>query len=139
MDQGAEERAKGKTVEVGKAHFTTKNKRFTIIDAPGHRNYVSNMIQGTSQADVGALVISAKEGEFESGFEKDGQTREHAILCKSMGIRHLIVLINKMDDIAWNRDRYFMILSKLKPFLQDVGFEIEKQVHWVPIAGKTII
>ncbi len=63
------------------------------------------------------MVISAKEGEFESGFEKDGQTREHAILCKSMGIRHLVVLINKMDDIQWNRDRYFMILSKLKPFL----------------------
>lgn len=72
MDQGAEERAKGKTVEVGKAFFQTKNKRFTIIDAPGHKNYVPNMIQGTSQADIGALVISAKEGEFESGFEKGG-------------------------------------------------------------------
>lgn len=99
MDQGEEERAKGKTVEVGKAHFETKTKRFTIIDAPGHKNYVPNMIAGTSQADVGALVISAKMGEFESGFEKGGQTREHALLAKSIGIRHLIVLINKMDDI----------------------------------------
>lgn len=111
MDQGAEERAKGKTVEVGKAFFQTKNKRFTIIDAPGHKNYVPNMIQGTSQADFGALVISAKEGEFESGFEKGGQTREHALLAKSIGIRHLVVLVNKMDEVNWSRERYMNIID----------------------------
>ena len=135
MDQGEEERAKGKTVEVGKAHFETKTKRFTIIDAPGHKNYVPNMIAGTSQADVGALVISAKMGEFESGFEKGGQTREHALLAKSIGIRHLIVLINKMDDIQWDRERYLNIISTLKSFLLEVGYDVERHVSWVPIAG----
>lgn len=66
---------------------------------------------------MGCLVISAKEGEFESGFEKGGQTREHALLAKSIGIRHLIILINKMDDINWNRERYMSIIDNLKPFL----------------------
>lgn len=124
MDQGEEERAKGKTVEVGKAFFQTKNKRFTIIDAPGHKNYVPNMIQGTSQADVGCLVISAKEGEFESGFEKNGQTREHAFLAKSIGIRHLVILVNKMDEVQWSRDRYMHIIDNLKPFLTEAGYDV---------------
>lgn len=72
MDINEEERSKGKTVEVGKAHFETVSKRFTILDAPGHKNYVPNMIQGASQADIAAMVISAKKGEFEAGFEKGG-------------------------------------------------------------------
>ncbi len=72
MDLNPEERAKGKTVEVGKAFFQTETKRFTILDAPGHKNYVPNMIQGAAQADVGALVVSAREGEFEAGFQKGG-------------------------------------------------------------------
>merc|ERR1712207_123181 len=93
-----EERAKGKTVEVGKAHFETEVKRFTILDAPGHKNYIPNMIMGASQADIGILVISARRGEFETGFEKGGQTREHAMLAKTLGVSYLIVVINKMDD-----------------------------------------
>lgn len=75
LDTSEEERAKGKTVEVGRAHFETERMRYTILDAPGHKNYVPNMIQGASQADVGILVISARKGEFETGFEKGGQTR----------------------------------------------------------------
>ena len=73
-----DEKAKGKTVEVGRAQFDTKSKKYTIFDAPGHKNYVPNMIMGAALADVGGLVISARKGEFEAGFEKDGQTREHA-------------------------------------------------------------
>ena len=78
MDINEEEKAKGKTVEVGRATFDTNKKRLTVFDAPGHKNYVPNMIAGAAQADFGALVISAKKGEFESGFDLDGQTREHA-------------------------------------------------------------
>jgi peptide chain release factor subunit 3 len=78
MDVSDEEKAKGKTVEVGRAQFDTPKKKFTIFDAPGHKNYVPNMIMGAALADVAGLVISARKGEFESGFEKDGQTREHA-------------------------------------------------------------
>ena len=77
MDVNEEEKAKGKTVEIGRAVFDTSKKRYTIFDAPGHKNYVPNMIMGAALADYGALVISAKRGEFESGFEMDGQTREH--------------------------------------------------------------
>lgn len=77
MDENEEEKAKGKTVEIGRANFDTDKKRWTIFDAPGHKNYVPNMIMGAALADYGALVISAKKGEFEAGFEADGQTREH--------------------------------------------------------------
>lgn len=98
MDTSEEEKAKGKTVEVGRAQFTTENKRFTILDAPGHKSYVPNMISGASQADIGVLIISARKGEFETGFEKGGQTSEHAILAKTLGVDKLIIAVNKMDD-----------------------------------------
>ena len=86
MDVSDDEKAKGKTVEVGRAQFDTETKKYTIFDAPGHKNYVPNMIMGAALADVGGLVISARKGEFEAGFEKDGQTREHAQLAKSLGV-----------------------------------------------------
>jgi peptide chain release factor subunit 3 len=108
MDTGEEERTKGITVEVGRAHFETKSKRYTILDAPGHKNYVPNMIGGAAQADIGILVISARKGEFETGFEKGGQTREHAMVAKTLGLKYLIVVINKMDDptVEWSKTRY---------------------------------
>ena len=80
---------------------------FTILDAPGHKSFVPNMISGAAQADVGVLVISARKGEFETGFERGGQTREHALLAKTLGVRLLIVVINKMDDhtVNWSKER----------------------------------
>lgn len=92
------EREKGKTVEVGRAYFETEKKHFTILDAPGHKSFVPNMIGGAAQADLAVLVISARKGEFETGFDRGGQTREHAMLAKTAGVKHLVVLINKMDD-----------------------------------------
>ena len=86
----------GKTVEVGRAHFDTTAKRYTILDAPGHKNYVPNMIAGACQADIGVLVISARKGEIETGFDRGGQTREHAMLAKTLGVRHLVIVINKI-------------------------------------------
>lgn len=79
LDLTKEERSKGKTVEVGRAHFETEKRRYTILDAPGHKNYVPNMIGGASQADVGVLLISARKGEYETGFERGGQTRERKL------------------------------------------------------------
>jgi len=138
LDTNQEERDKGKTVEVGRAFFRTNTKRFTILDAPGHRSYVPNMIGGTTQADIAILVISARRGEFETGFERGGQTREHAVLVKVAGVQHLIVLINKMDDstVKWNRERYDKIKKSLLPFLKKIGFN-QRDVHFMPCSGFT--
>jgi peptide chain release factor subunit 3 len=137
MDTNEEERAKGKTVEVGKAHFDTVVKRYTILDAPGHKNYVPNMIMGASQADVGVLVISARKGEFETGFDRGGQTREHAMLAKTLGVSYLVVVVNKMDDptVQWSKARYDECVTKLRPFLKGCGFTIKREVKFIPISG----
>jgi peptide chain release factor subunit 3 len=137
MDTNEEERAKGKTVEVGKAHMETAVKRYTILDAPGHKNYVPNMIMGASQADVGVLVISARKGEFETGFDRGGQTREHAMLAKTLGVSYLVVVVNKMDDptVQWSKERYDECITKLRPFLKGCGFVIKKEVKFIPISG----
>jgi len=137
MDTNEEERAKGKTVEVGKAHFETILKRYTILDAPGHKNYVPNMIMGASQADVGVLVISARRGEFETGFDRGGQTREHAMLAKTLGVSYMVVVINKMDDptVNWSKDRYDECVKKLRPFLKGFGFVIKREVKFIPLSG----
>ena len=139
MDTSEEERAKGKTVEVGRAQFETEQHRYTILDAPGHKNYVPNMISGAAQADVGVLVISARRGEFETGFEKGGQTREHALLAKTLGVRYLLVVINKMDDptVEWKKERFDECVNKLKPYLKSCGYAIKREVRFVPISGLT--
>merc|ERR1711871_1422421 len=130
MDTNEEERAKGKTVEVGRAHFDSPSKRYTILDAPGHKNYVPSMIAGACQADVGVLVISARKGEFETGFERGGQTREHALLAKTLGVRMLVVVINKMDDptVEWSQARFEECRDKLSPFLKSCGYVIKTEV-----------
>jgi len=137
LDTNEEERAKGKTVEVGRACFETPTKRYTILDAPGHKNYVPNMIGGASQADVGILVISARKGEFETGFNRGGQSREHTVLAKTLGIKYLIVVINKMDDdtVGWAKERYDEIVEQLTPFLKATGYNTKSDVYFVPISG----
>uniref|UniRef100_A0A8C5JYK2 G1 to S phase transition 2 n=1 Tax=Jaculus jaculus TaxID=51337 RepID=A0A8C5JYK2_JACJA len=139
LDTNQEERDKGKTVEVGRAYFETEKKHFTILDAPGHKSFVPNMIGGASQADLAVLVISARKGEFETGFEKGGQTREHAMLAKTAGVKHLIVLVNKMDDptVNWSSERYEECKEKLVPFLKKVGFSPKKDIHFMPCSGLT--
>uniref|UniRef100_A0A8C8GY17 Tr-type G domain-containing protein n=1 Tax=Oncorhynchus tshawytscha TaxID=74940 RepID=A0A8C8GY17_ONCTS len=134
LDTNQEERDKGKTVEVGRAYFETEKKHFTILDAPGHKSFVPNMIGGASQADLAVLVISARKGEFETGFEKGGQTREHAMLAKTAGVKHLIVLVNKMDDptVNWSLERYEECKEKLVPFLKKVGFNPKKDIYFMP-------
>lgn len=137
MDTNEEERAKGITVEVGRAFFQTEAKRYTILDAPGHKNYIPNMIMGASQADIGILVISARKGEFETGFDRGGQTREHAMLAKTLGISYLIVVINKMDDptVQWEKARFDECVNKLRPFLKSCGYTIKREVKFMPLSG----
>merc|ERR1711953_214025 len=137
IDTNDEERDKGKTVEYGKAFFETEKKHFTILDAPGHKSFVPSMIEGASQADYAVLIISARKGEFETGFEKGGQTREHAMLVKTQGIKRLIVAINKMDDptVKWDKTRSDEIVGKLSPWLfKQVGYKKE-QVNFIPLSG----
>lgn len=127
MDQDEEERDKGITVEVGRAYFETDKRRFTILDCPGHKNYIQNMIEGAGQADVAVLVISARTGEFEAGFEKTGQTREHAMLARALGAERIIVCINKMDYCSWSQERYTYIKDQMFSFLRkSCGFESDK-------------
>ncbi|KAL0681481.1 hypothetical protein Bca4012_048328 [Brassica carinata] len=137
MDTNEEERAKGKTVEVGRAHFETETTRFTILDAPGHKSYVPNMISGASQADIGVLVISARKGEFETGYERGGQTREHVQLAKTLGVSKLVVAVNKMDDptVNWSKKRYDEIEQNMVPFLKTSGYNTKKDVIFLPISG----
>ncbi|XP_076448207.1 eukaryotic peptide chain release factor GTP-binding subunit ERF3A-like [Babylonia areolata] len=139
LDTNIEEREKGKTVEVGRAFFETDKKHFTVLDAPGHKSFVPNMICGASQADLAILVISARRGEFETGFERGGQTREHAMLVKTAGVRHLIVLINKMDDptVNWELDRYNECKEKLLPYLKKCGFNPKTDIYFLPCSGLT--
>lgn len=143
LDTSEQERAKGKTEECGQASFTTETRRFTILDAPGHKNYVPHMIGGASQADIGILVISARKGEFETGFERGGQTREHAMLAKTSGVRQMVVVINKLDDPSvlksdgtWSEERFKECKTKLEPYLKQVGWN-PKGLVWIPVSGIT--
>jgi peptide chain release factor subunit 3 len=139
LDSTPQERSKGKTVEIGRAYFETTLRRYTVLDAPGHKTYVPSMISGAAQADVALLVISARKGEFETGFEKGGQTREHIMLVKTAGVSKVIVLINKMDDptVNWDKARYEEIKEKLTPFVRGAGFHIKTDVSWLPVSGYT--
>eukprot|EP00871_Galdieria_phlegrea_P004646 jgi/Galph1/5182/GphlegSOOS_G3873.1 len=141
LDITDQERAKGKTEECGRAEFFTEHKHFTILDAPGHKNFVPQMIGGAAQADIAVLVISARKGEFETGFERGGQTREHAMLAKTAGVRQLIVAVNKMDDPSilqpdgtWNKQRYDECCDKLMPYLKQIGWK-PQDIYWIPISG----
>ena len=141
LDLTKEERSKGKTVEVGRGFFETEKRRYTILDAPGHKNFVPNMIAGASQADVGILVISARKGEYETGFEKGGQTREHAILAKTQGVNKLIVVVNKMDDptVEWSHERYKECTEKLLNFLsRQVGYG-KSDITFMPISAQATV
>ncbi len=139
LDSTPQERAKGKTVEVGRAYFETDNRRYTILDAPGHKTFVPSMISGAAQADVAILVISARKGEFETGFEKGGQTREHILLVKTAGVTKLVVVINKMDDptVEWQKSRYDEIKDKLTPFIRSAGFHLKTDVKFIPLSAFT--
>ncbi|KAF9481964.1 eukaryotic polypeptide chain release factor 3 [Pholiota conissans] len=139
LDSTPQERSKGKTVEVGRAYFETDARRYTILDAPGHKTFVPSMISGAAQADIAILVISSRKGEFETGFERGGQTREHIMLVKTAGVSKVIVVINKMDDptVNWDKARYEEIKDKLTPFIKAAGFNPKTDATFIPVSAYT--
>ncbi|KAI5793373.1 elongation factor-1a [Pyronema domesticum] len=134
LDKLKAERERGITIDIALWKFETPKYYVTVIDAPGHRDFIKNMITGTSQADCAILIIAAGTGEFEAGISKDGQTREHALLAFTLGVKQLIVAINKMDTTKWSEDRYKEIVKEVSNFIKKVGYN-PKSVAFVPISG----
>jgi len=136
LDKLKAERERGITIDIALWKFETSKYYFTIIDAPGHRDFIKNMITGTSQADVAILVIASGEGEFEAGISKNGQTREHALLAFTLGVKQMIVIVNKMDDksVNWSEKRFEEIKKEVSGYIKKVGYA-PKRVPFIPISG----
>jgi len=136
LDKLKAERERGITIDIALWKFETPKYYFTIIDAPGHRDFIKNMITGTSQADCAVLVIASPTGEFEAGIAKNGQTREHALLAYTLGVKQMIVLINKVDEksVNYSEARYTEIKNEVSSFLKKIGYNSDK-IPFIPISG----
>merc|ERR1712240_374461 len=136
LDKLKAERERGITIDIALWKFETKNFYVTIIDAPGHRDFIKNMITGTSQADCAVLIVAAGVGEFEAGISKNGQTREHALLAYTLGVKQLIVGINKMDNTEppYSDARYEEIKKEVSSYIKKIGYN-PVSVPFVPISG----
>jgi elongation factor 1-alpha len=134
LDKLKAERERGITIDIALWKFETAKFYYTIIDAPGHRDFIKNMITGTSQADIAILIMAAGTGEFEAGISKNGQTREHALLAFTLGVRQMIVGVNKIDSVNYSEDRYKEIKSEASSFLKKIGWNPEK-INFIPISG----
>ena len=136
LDKLKAERERGITIDIALWKFETSKYYFTIIDAPGHRDFIKNMITGTSQADIAILVIASPTGEFEAGISKNGQTREHALLSYTLGVKQMIVVTNKMDSTTppYSQKRYEEIKNEVSNYLRKVGYK-SANIPFVPISG----
>ena len=136
LDKLKAERERGITIDIALWKFETDHKYFTVIDAPGHRDFIKNMITGTSQADAAVLVVASPPGEFEAGISKQGQTREHLLLANTMGVKQVIIAVNKMDDenVLWNQKRYEEIEKEIRRYMNDINFKV-KNMPVIPISG----
>jgi len=136
LDKLKAERERGITIDIALWKFETSKYYFTIIDAPGHRDFIKNMITGTSQADIAILVIASPTGEFEAGISKNGQTREHALLSYTLGVKQMIVATNKMDSTTppYDKNRYEEIKGEVSNYLKKVGYK-PANIPFVPISG----
>ena len=134
MDNIKDERERGITIDLAFQKFETPKYFFTLIDAPGHRDFIKNMITGASEADCAVLVLSAKEGETDTATAPGGQAREHAFLLKTLGVNQLIVAINKMDDSSYSEDAYKAATAKGEALIKSVGYKVD-QVPFIPVSG----
>merc|ERR1712214_97715 len=136
LDKLKAERERGITIDISLWKFETNKYYVTIIDAPGHRDFIKNMITGTSQADCAVLIVAAGVGEFEAGISKNGQTREHALLAFTLGVKQLIVGINKMDNTEpkYSEARFQEIVKEVSNYVKKIGYN-PKSVAFVPISG----
>jgi elongation factor 1-alpha len=142
MDKGKEERARGVTIDCATKEFFTDSYHYTIVDAPGHRDYIKNMISGAGCADVGLLLVPAEMGGFEKAIAKgnhktgevQGQTRQHARLLNLLGVNQLIVGINKMDSCNWSEERFNEISEELKKMITAAGYK-PSRVPIIPFSG----
>ena len=134
LDNLKAERERGITIDVALWKFETPKFMVTVIDAPGHRDFIKNMITGTSQADVALLVVDAAPGHFEAGISKEGQTREHALLAHTLGVKQMIVGINKMDAVDYSQQRFNEIQEEVSRYLKTVGYKPNK-IPFVPVSG----
>ncbi|KAH3685600.1 hypothetical protein WICPIJ_003430 [Wickerhamomyces pijperi] len=134
MDQSPEERSRGVTIDICSTQFATPNANFTIVDAPGHRDFIPNMITGVAQSDIAVLVVDSSVNAFEAGFNLDGQTKEHTVLARSLGIEKIVVAVNKMDNVDWSEARFEEIKGQFTEFLKMVGYK-EDQCSFVPCSG----
>jgi len=136
LDKLKAERERGITIDIALWKFETPKFYVTIIEAPGHRDFIKNMITGTSQADGGVLIIASGTGEFEAGISKNGQTREHALLAYTLGVKQLIVGVNKMDSTEppYSKNRFEEIQKEVSGFIKKVGYN-PAAVPFVPISG----
>merc|ERR1712165_415220 len=136
MDKLKAERERGITIHIALWKFLTKKYDVTIIDAPGHRDFIKNMITGTSQADCAVLIVASSTGEFEAGISKNGQTREHALLAYTLGVKQMIVGVNKIDNTEppYSEARFNEIYKEIGAYIKKVGYN-PKAVAIVPISG----
>ena len=134
FDRLKEERQRGITIDLAFRKFEPPTLYFTIIDAPGHQDFVKNMITGASQADAAILVVSGKKGEMEVGIAANGQTREHAYLAQTLGVKQLVVAVNKADVWDYNEDRYNEVKESISDLLSNIGFPVKK-IPFVPVSG----
>ncbi|KAF8528930.1 P-loop containing nucleoside triphosphate hydrolase protein [Hysterangium stoloniferum] len=134
LDGTLEERERGVTMDIALQNFQTPSRNVTLLDAPGHRDFIPNMISGASQADCALLVVDASTGEFEAGFQRGGQTKEHLLLVRSLGVSQVVVAVNKLDQVNWDDSRYTEIVEDLRPFLLQSGF-LPSKTKFVPVSA----
>lgn len=136
LDSLKDERERGVTIDLAFQKFETDKYFYTLIDAPGHRDFIKNMITGASEADAAVLVVSAKKGETEVGIGPGGQSREHAFLLRTLGVNQIVVVLNKMDDalVNWSEQRYNEVKAEVEKLLKTVGYDLKK-VHFIPVSG----